>query len=53
MNMERLHSEQNLKDEAEVLKVANKMHTDITEKDIQIAQYNNLFKPGQTAAQQF
>ena len=33
--------------------MANKVQSDIEQKDVQVAQYNNLFAKGQNAAQAF
>ena len=46
-----VHSENGLKEEAEMLNLGRKQASELTEKDIMLAQYNNLFTKGNVAAQ--
>ena len=45
-----LHSENDLNDEAEMLNIGRKHGSELSEKDIMLAQYNNLFTKGNVAA---
>ena len=46
-----VQSENDLKEEAEMLNIGRKQASEITDKDIMLAQYNNLFTKGNAAAQ--